>query len=219
MTNKETPPSPPSLSAAEAAAVLAVRGGLSRQRAANEAGLPLEEVDAALKRAEANRAQRAVPAGISHPRRVPVDQEPGPTPIATTRLQSSAGSPDGIDELLRWAATSYSPRAQTLAARAHTIIEELRDLQGRGEKIRIATKAIEVLERQLQRAKDDLRAASGKPAPKPATKTAADDSPTREERVLIRAWAAKNNHFVADRGKIPETVVTVYRAALTGQPT
>jgi hypothetical protein len=48
------------------------------------------------------------------------------------------------------------------------------------------------------------------------TSRAGRPASSRDENAAIRAWAAANGHEVSDRGRIPASVISAYRASRRG---
>lgn len=107
--------------------------------------------------------------------------------------------------LLMQAQGSTSKRAQKLAGRITSDLDELRELmEGEAER-REAAAEVERLERQLREAKARLK---GK-APKESTTAAKPEVDTK----AVRRWAVSQGIPVPDRGSIKAEVVEQYRRA------
>lgn len=191
-----------------------------------ETGLTRPQIAAAVGQARALAATPApAPAAVAppSPQRVPAYQ---PSPelaasasrvadraqrmaAAATQVQSDIDDVQAwaIEDLLKWADQDGRTRARTLAARTRLGVKELRDLAGRGEKVREAESQIQTLSAQLAAAKEALRLAKGQ---KPPTTSAPK---AKGQTAVIRAWAKANGYQVADLGIIPGTIIEAYHAA------
>lgn len=84
-------------------------------------------------------------------------------------------------------------------------------LDGQSYEIDLSTEHAKALRENLAEYIEVARRVAGRPA-KPAKKPQSKRQTSREESAEIREWAAKHDHKVADRGRIPRPVVEAYRA-------
>jgi len=119
-----------------------------------------------------------------------------------------------VSALLTWAEASGVARAMTLAARVREQLAELRSLQEQTDARAKAQAEVDRLAAELEAAKARLKEAGGRS--KPSVQTAKPDA--KAERAAIRAWARMHGMEVANRGVLPDSVVTAYHAANGGEP-
>lgn len=119
-----------------------------------------------------------------------------------------------VSALLAWAEGSGVTRAMTLAARVREQLAELRALQEQTEVRAQAQADVDRLAAELEAAKARLKEAGGRA--KTPVHVAKPDA--KAERAAIRAWARMHGLVVADRGALPDSIVTAYHAAEGGEP-
>lgn len=200
------------LKAAEAQAVLMVRNNIDLPRVEAETGLTREQIATAVGRANANRNARETPANVPAPKIDPfaaVTTPKPPRPTVKPTVTVTGADLDSIEELLAWADTAGPQRAQILAARIRSHVDELRGISRRAEQVKDAQTQVDRLTAELSRARAALREANGH---KPAA-TAGAPAMDRERSLRIRAWARENGHQIAERGAIPGHVLSAYAAA------
>lgn len=195
-----------SLDPAEATAVLMVRQGMPLDEAARVSGLTPEQISQAKQRADANRASRPVPQGVSA--RPTARVTPPPVAPASKPRVDGADLMD-IEELLAWADGAGVNRAGMLAERIRAAAEELRAMAKRRGEIDEHKSKIAQLEAALAKERAALAEASGgRVGAGKSTATA-----PKGETAKIRAWALENGYEVRPLGLIAKPVVEAYRRA------
>lgn len=119
-------------------------------------------------------------------------------------------------EALAWGDRHDSKRIKALAGRARTALDGLVHERQAEAEVAATQEEIAKLRQQLADAEGRLRQAKGKPAAASTsggTGRSASQPQSKSEREQIRQWARANGHTVADRGRIPATVVDAYRRA------
>ena len=145
---------------------------------------------------------------------------------------ADAGHPvseTGIEDLLAWGEQHTAKGVQALAAKARTALAELAGRRETEQAVTDAEDRVARLERQLARARAELKEAkTGKPATDAVTDTVpkvvatanlaasgpgAGGRRSKEELAAIRTWAREHGHEVADRGTPAQKVIDAYYAA------
>ncbi|MFE7958697.1 hypothetical protein [Streptomyces sp. NPDC057413] len=152
--------------------------------------------------------------------------EPEPSDGTGTAGQVPAAS--RIEELLAWA-EQYDDRSRQLAAQARAALDGLTELRDNAAAIEEAKAKVAALERELARAREELRMAmagddSAAPAgPALTVASAPKQQPQGEpaarpvaDRETIRRWAKAKGLRVADRGALSKDVITAYNAVHNG---
>jgi hypothetical protein len=160
----------------------------------------------------------------------PCEPEPSDGNGTTGQVPLTAS---GIEDLLAWA-EQHDDRSWQLAAQARAALDGLAQLRDNAAAIAEAKAKIETLERQLVRAREELRtamasegsAAPAGPAPAgpaltvaPAPKQQPQGGPSPRpaaDRETIRRWAKAKGLRVADRGALTKDVITAYNAVHNG---
>ena len=221
----------PTADAFTAVAVDMLVNGDSHDHVRSALGLSDDELAAAVQLAEAltenieNTENTATP-----------DTDGGQTddPSAPEPDTDRAGQPvpeTGIEALLDWGEQHTAKGVQALAAKARTALAELAGRRETEQAITDAEERVARLQRELARAKEDLKEAkTGKPATDAVTDTVpkvvvtanrpvsgqgASGRRSKEELAAIRTWARDNGHEVADRGTPAQKVLDAYYAAQT----
>lgn len=145
---------------------------------------------------------------------LPEAPKPAPTPRPAVAPPSKDDRILSVGQLLVWAEQSGHARALTLAARIRANVDELRTFHAQHDARTKAQADIDRLMAELEAAKTALREAGGRSKP-PAHAPKPD---ARAERAAIRAWARMHGMEVADRGVLPDSIVTAYHAAGGGEP-
>lgn len=153
--------------------------------------------------------------------------EPGPSDGNGTTGQVPLTA-SRIEELLAWA-EQHDDRSRQLAAQARAALDGLAQLRDNAAAIEEAKAKIETLERELARAREELRmamASEGSAAPAgpaltvaPAPKQQPQGGPSARpaaDRETIRRWAKAKGLRVADRGALTKDVITAYNAVHNG---
>jgi hypothetical protein len=126
-----------------------------------------------------------------------------------------------VEQLLAWAEAHPMAGIRTKAARVRGDLAELTVRRASDDAQRAAEERVAKLKAELEKAQEQLRAA--KSGPRPAS-TATGPAPTlirsglgsgrsKEQLALIRSWARKNGHQVADAGVVRKSVLEAYDAA------
>ncbi|MET9077906.1 histone-like nucleoid-structuring protein Lsr2 [Streptomyces sp. NPDC004232] len=121
----------------------------------------------------------------------------------------------GIEALLVWGEQHAAKGVQALAAKVRTALAELATRRDTEHAVAEAEGRVSRLERELARAREELREVkTGKP-PTPAAVSAPGLTGkfSKEQLAAIRTWARANGHQVADRGTPAKTVLDAYDAA------
>jgi seryl-tRNA synthetase len=126
-------------------------------------------------------------------------------------------------QALTWGERHDTKRIQNLATRARTALDEL--VQARASEEQAAAAAAEVakLKQQLADAEARLRQAKGKPATPSSSQrrtpaTGGTMPHDKAERARIREWARAQGYKVADRGLIPQQIITAFNARHSAAP-
>lgn len=165
-------------------------------------------------RARAVAAAQSKPGVPGLPRTTSVPPAPGrPAPVAPAR--------DPLAEMLAAAAASPQQRTRALGDKVRTLLADLRtrlaEERKTAERAEAAAKARAEAERrvaelaaELEKAREALRTANGRPArPASAAPAAAGEVPAK----TVRAWAQETGVEVPALGRIPRTVMDAYLAA------
>ncbi|WP_460074095.1 Lsr2 family DNA-binding protein [Streptomyces sp. YKOK-I1] len=135
-----------------------------------------------------------------------------PEPVAPETAQTTPQA--GIEALLAWGEQHTAKGVQALAAKARSALAELATRRANEQAVTDAEGRVDRLERELARAREELRQAkTGKPVPAPATAPAPDGKLSKAQLAAIRTWARCNGHQVADRGNPAKAVLDAYFAA------
>ncbi|MFF3505411.1 histone-like nucleoid-structuring protein Lsr2 [Streptomyces sp. NPDC003247] len=120
-----------------------------------------------------------------------------------------------IETLLAWGEQHTAKAVQALAARARTALAELASRRDTEHAVTEAEGRVDRLERELARAREELRQArTGKTTTKAAVAVPAlNGKLSKEQLAAIRTWARANGHQVADRGNPAKAVMDAYDAA------
>lgn len=116
--------------------------------------------------------------------------------------QARVRANETVDEILARGAAHATARIRTLAERAATALQVLRDVLAEEDRLAKVRARVAELEAELARAR---RALTGTTA-KPATSAKA-----------IRAWAKREGIACPERGRLPEHVETAYHNAHPGK--
>jgi uncharacterized small protein (DUF1192 family) len=128
---------------------------------------------------------------------------------------------DSVEQLLAWAEAHPTAGIRNKAARVRGDLSELTARRATDDAQREAEERVAKLTAELEKAKEDLRAAKAGTHSAPAAATAAPtpirpgigSGRSREELARIRTWARANGHQVADAGMIRKSVLEAYDAA------
>ena len=145
-----------------------------------------------------------------------------------------AGQPvpeTGIEALLDWGEQHTAKGVQALAAKARTALAELAGRRETEQAITDAEDRVARLQRELARAKEELKEAKTGKSPTdavtdtvpqvvvtanlPVSGPGAGGKRSKEELAAIRTWARENGHEVADRGTPAQKILDAYYAAQT----
>lgn len=144
------------------------------------------------------------------------------TADASPDTNTAADTTDApVEQLLAWAEAHPLAGIRTKAARVRGDLAELTTRRASDDAQRQAEEKVAKLKAELEKAQEQLRAA--KSGPRPAS-TATGPVPTpirstlgsgrsKQELALIRSWARKNGHQVADAGIVRKSVLAAYDAA------
>lgn len=140
-----------------------------------------------------------------------------PVPVVSGPPEAALKRPGGLEELLIWAETHGNSRTVTLAARARTVLtelrqrvddeqDELRARQAAARRNQLLAKEAE-LAAQLSEIRNRIRELEGVPAEASAT-----EQPVASARA-VRAWAAATGRECNAHGMVPRHLVAAYLAA------
>ncbi|MFD4543550.1 hypothetical protein [Streptomyces bauhiniae] len=140
-------------------------------------------------------------------------------PAATDTTPEDPAVDGSVEQLLAWAEAHPTAGIRNKAARVRGDLTELTTRRAADDAQRQAEERVATLTAELEKAKEELRAAK---AGTHSTPAAATDAPTpirpgigrtREELAAIRTWARAHGHQVADRGNPAKAVLEAYDAA------
>ncbi|MFF3505484.1 histone-like nucleoid-structuring protein Lsr2 [Streptomyces sp. NPDC003247] len=144
------------------------------------------------------------------------ESAPSPEPETSGLRKPAPGT--GIETLLAWGEQHTAKGVQALAARARTALAELAGRRDAEHAVAEAEGRVDRLERELSRAREELRQArTGKPTTTAAAAAVAVPAPSgklsKEQLAAIRAWARANGYEVVDRGNPAKKVLDAYATA------
>ncbi|CAL9669315.1 Lsr2 family DNA-binding protein [Streptomyces sp. enrichment culture] len=120
----------------------------------------------------------------------------------------------GIEALLVWGEKHTTKGVQALAAKARTALAELAVRHDTEQAVAEAEGRVNRLERELARARAELREVkNGKGTPASVVTPALSGKFSKEQLAAIRTWARANGYKVADRGNPAREVLDAYFAA------
>ncbi|WP_319460071.1 histone-like nucleoid-structuring protein Lsr2 [Micromonospora sp. RTP1Z1] len=180
---------------------------------AGDLDLARQMVTAHERRASMVAAAQGRPGVPGMPRTTQVPPLPGQ---ASTNTAADPRPPDVLAALLAAAAASPNRRTQTLGTKVRALVDDLRAELRRESQAAEAQRRVDELAAELERARERLRAASGRPA-RPATPPAGE-RPTAPEvpAKTVRAWARDHGVDVPALGRVPRAVMDAYLKANPG---
>ncbi|MFK0112536.1 hypothetical protein [Streptomyces sp. NPDC091217] len=201
----------PTANAYTATAVDMLTRGDSTDQVRTTLGLSDDEIAEAVQQVEAALAQK--PGTEPDTDGIPTDSigspEPAPGPEKTDTAPAVPEA--GIEALLAWGEQHTAKGVQALAAKARTALAELAGRRATEQAVTDAEGRVERLERELARAREQLRVAkTGKPAPVADATPASNGRFSKTQLDAIRTWARANGYTVSNLGNPARSVVDAY---------
>lgn len=193
---------------------------------ADEYGVSVEQVKAAVDRARAARAASGRPqlpppstGAVNGTVRAAVIAAPvaktgrtaaAEAAVTAVKKQLDTGDLYTIEELVDWGRTIGITRAATLAERVESAAGELRPMLARREEIDERKAEVAAAEEALRAARAALAQASGTRIPAAASRASASNGGS--STAAIRSWALEHGYDVKPRGLLPGHVIDAYNA-------